>query len=57
MLCRDEMKDPRKCLDEGKAVTACAMKFFQLLKKNCTEEFTAYANCVDKSSHNMAFAP
>jgi len=54
MLCRQEEQDPRKCIDEGKAVTKCSMEFFKKVKKNCAEEFTNYANCLDKSSTSLA---
>jgi len=53
MLCRGEEKDPRKCLKEGKAVTACSLKFFQMVKSSCAEELTDYATCLDKSSYDM----
>ncbi|CAG0899778.1 unnamed protein product [Darwinula stevensoni] len=53
MLCRLEEKDPRKCLGQGKEVTACALKFFRLVKKHCQEEFHQYANCIDKSSVDL----
>lgn len=52
MLCRDELKDPRKCIAEGKAVTNCALNFFRKLKKTCNNEFEQYATCIDKSSGN-----
>ncbi|XP_043279793.1 NADH dehydrogenase [ubiquinone] 1 alpha subcomplex subunit 8 [Venturia canescens] len=55
MLCRDETQDVRKCIDEGKAVTACALDFFRKIKKNCYNEFTQYYNCIDKSSGVGAF--
>ena len=29
MLCRWEEKDPRKCLEEGRKVNACALNFFR----------------------------
>lgn len=29
MLCRWEEKDPRRCLEEGKLVNQCALKFFR----------------------------
>ncbi|XP_059613262.1 NADH dehydrogenase [ubiquinone] 1 alpha subcomplex subunit 8 [Phlebotomus argentipes] len=57
MLCRDELKDPRKCLKEGNAVTSCALEFFRKVKKTCREEFTQYTNCLDKSSQDQAFKP
>lgn len=57
MLCRNEEKCAIKCLNEGKAVTACALAFFQKLKKNCRSEFDQYYNCIDKSSGEGNFAP
>ncbi|KAG8222919.1 hypothetical protein J437_LFUL000213 [Ladona fulva] len=50
MLCKDELKDPRKCLQEGKGVTSCTLEFFRKVKKACYDEFTQYATCIDKSS-------
>lgn len=50
MLCRLELDDPRKCIEEGKVVTSCTMDFFRKVKKTCAEEFTQYATCLDKSS-------
>jgi len=55
MLCKTEERDPRKCIREGKLVTACAMKFFQAVKRSCASEFTSLAMCLDKSSHDMDF--
>jgi len=55
MLCRQELNDPRKCLAEGRAVTACALEFFRKVKKTCYAEFTQYANCLDKSSGDLHF--
>ncbi|XP_022127393.1 NADH dehydrogenase [ubiquinone] 1 alpha subcomplex subunit 8 [Pieris rapae] len=54
MLCRFEEKDPRKCINEGKAVTACSLEFFRKVKKACLAEFNQYAHCIDKSSGDMA---
>ncbi|XP_042214304.1 NADH dehydrogenase [ubiquinone] 1 alpha subcomplex subunit 8-like [Homarus americanus] len=55
MLCRREEKDPRKCIDEGKAVTACSLSFFRKIKKACLEEFNQYSNCLDKSSRDLEY--
>lgn len=55
MLCRQELDDPRKCLDEGKAVTACALEFFRKIKKTCYDEFTQYSTCLDKTGGDLAF--
>ncbi|XP_030753329.1 NADH dehydrogenase [ubiquinone] 1 alpha subcomplex subunit 8 [Sitophilus oryzae] len=57
ILCRYELQDPRKCINEGKAVTNCALNFFRKVKGSCFEEFTQYANCVDKSSTDQKFTP
>lgn len=57
MLCKDELKDPRKCIEEGKAVTSCALNFFRQVKKTCAKEFMQYANCLDKSSVNLDYNP
>ncbi|XP_047513142.1 NADH dehydrogenase [ubiquinone] 1 alpha subcomplex subunit 8-like [Pieris napi] len=54
MLCRFEEKDPRKCINEGKAVTACTLEFFRKVKKTCLAEFNQYAHCIDKSSGDMS---
>ncbi|CAL8277901.1 unnamed protein product [Merluccius merluccius] len=50
MLCRWEEKDPRKCLEEGRKVNACALNFFRQIKGNCAESFTQYWTCLDYSS-------
>ncbi|KAF5306485.1 hypothetical protein FQA39_LY08891 [Lamprigera yunnana] len=55
MLCRKELDDPRKCINEGKDVTNCAMKFFQKVKRSCFDEFTQYVHCLDKSSSRQEF--
>lgn len=55
MLCRKELDDPRKCIAEGKAVTACALEFFRQVKKTCHAEFTQYATCLDKSSGDLNY--
>ncbi|KAJ0170287.1 hypothetical protein K1T71_014215 [Dendrolimus kikuchii] len=55
MLCRMEEQDPRKCINEGKAVTACTMEFFRKVKNTCLNEFNQYANCLDKSSGDYSF--
>ncbi|EFA07408.1 NADH dehydrogenase [ubiquinone] 1 alpha subcomplex subunit 8 [Tribolium castaneum] len=57
MLCRNELGDPRKCVEEGKAVTSCALNFFRQVKKTCAGEFMQYVNCIDKSSPNQQYTP
>lgn len=57
MLCRQEYKDPRKCLNEGKAVTSCSLDFFRKIKASCASEFTQFANCLDRSSPDFSFTP
>lgn len=55
MLCRFELQDPRKCLNEGKEVTNCSFEFFRLMKKTCRAEFEQYATCLDKSSADLSY--
>lgn len=57
MLCKHEEKDTRKCLKEGREVTACAIEFFQKIKKHCRKEFDQYSYCIDKSSGAAAYEP
>ncbi|VDO98738.1 unnamed protein product [Soboliphyme baturini] len=57
ILCRNEYEDPRKCLAEGRHVTACGVRFFQHVKKLCADSFTDYMNCVDNSSEKLLLAP
>lgn len=57
MMCKQETNDPRKCLNEGKAVTSCALQFFRTLKGSCYDEFQIYSNCIDKSSSRLEFEP
>merc|ERR1712228_42700 len=47
MLCRYEEADPRYCIKEGKAVTACGVDFLNKLKKHCYQPFTNYWQCID----------
>ncbi|KAJ8942332.1 hypothetical protein NQ318_005324 [Aromia moschata] len=57
ILCRTEIDDPRACIEEGKAVTSCALNFFREVKKTCAAEFMQYVNCLDKSSPDQQFTP
>jgi NADH dehydrogenase (ubiquinone) 1 alpha subcomplex subunit 8 len=57
MLCYQEEKDPRKCVNEGKEVTRCGLEFFKKVKVHCAEEFTEYWKCIDRSGHDMNFKP
>ena len=53
MLCRQETEDPRKCINEGKNVTACAMEVFRGIKKHCMDDFNQYVSCLERSSGTM----
>ncbi|XP_032671419.1 NADH dehydrogenase [ubiquinone] 1 alpha subcomplex subunit 8 [Odontomachus brunneus] len=57
MLCRSEEGDPRRCLNEGKAVTACALDVLKKLKKHCLDDFNAYMTCLERSSGTLEFSP
>ena len=52
MECRTESKDPRKCLAEGRAVTRCALDFFQAVKSSCNESFTEHWTCLDDKNQS-----
>ena len=47
MLCKQEEKDPRKCLNEGRQVTKCVTEFFHTVKGSCAETFADYMTCLD----------
>jgi len=53
MLCRTENLDPRKCLVEGRAVTACGLKFLQKMKKMCAPQVKDHADCLEWKSQRM----
>ena len=55
MMCKDELNDPRKCLQVGKEVTKCSLDFFRKVKKNCAQEFQDYAKCLDFAGPEMDF--
>ncbi|XP_018356240.1 PREDICTED: NADH dehydrogenase [ubiquinone] 1 alpha subcomplex subunit 8 [Trachymyrmex septentrionalis] len=57
LLCRQEERDPRRCLNEGKAVTSCALDILKKMKKHCLEDFNAYMYCLERSSGTLEFAP
>ena len=50
---RDNTQDPRATIEEGKAVTACAMDFFTKMKESCLAEFKAHYECLDRQ--NMSY--
>ncbi|XP_072020032.1 NADH dehydrogenase [ubiquinone] 1 alpha subcomplex subunit 8-like [Amphiura filiformis] len=53
MLCKEEEKDPRKCLKEGREVTRCVTDFFNTVKGNCAESFTEYMTCLDYNEQKL----
>ena len=55
MKCRMEGKDPRKCLAEGRAVTACALDFFRKVKSSCNEPFTEHWTCLDYNNQTYEY--
>merc|ERR1739838_681233 len=58
MLCRQEEKDPRKCIEEGKAVTSCALTFLDrsrnLAWRSSTSMPTAWTNLLKMLHTNIA---
>lgn len=57
MLRRQETEDPRLSLKEGRALTACGIKFLQSLKKTCSESVDRYANCIDRRTSRLYVTP
>eukprot|EP00123_Amoebidium_parasiticum_P010056 comp19863_c0_seq1/m.23994 comp19863_c0_seq1/g.23994 ORF comp19863_c0_seq1/g.23994 comp19863_c0_seq1/m.23994 type:complete len:120 (-) comp19863_c0_seq1:145-504(-) len=54
MACRFAGKDPEKCVEEGKKVTACALQFFKLLRQNCNTEFTKHWECLEYNNQESS---
>merc|ERR1712170_274995 len=55
MLCNNQLRDPRKCLQEGKEVTRCGVEFFNKVRDNCAEEFTDFWKCLDHAGPNFLY--
>ena len=53
MTCRYDTKDPRKCLEEGRKVSSCALEFFKTVKANCDGEFFKYWTCLDHNNQEF----
>ena len=53
MACRYDTRDPRKCLEEGRKVTGCALGFFKTVKANCNDEFAKYWACLDHNNQEF----
>ncbi|CAF1231648.1 unnamed protein product [Rotaria sordida] len=49
ILCRQEEQDPRKCLNEGKNVSLCAINFFHKVRESCNDTFTTFWTCLDNA--------
>ncbi|XP_015792427.1 NADH dehydrogenase [ubiquinone] 1 alpha subcomplex subunit 8 [Tetranychus urticae] len=56
MLCKLEEKDPRKCLEEGKKLTACGKEFYRNVRNSCKQELEALTNCVLWNSESLALS-
>ena len=55
MKCRIEQKDPRKCLQEGRAVTKCGLDFFRKVKESCNVPFTEHWTCLDYNNQTYDY--
>ncbi|KAI7694030.1 NADH dehydrogenase [ubiquinone] 1 alpha subcomplex subunit 8 [Sarcoptes scabiei] len=55
MLCKLEEKDPRKCLNEGKAVTMCGHDFFRKVGETCRAEVERMAKCMEFTDTQTRF--
>ncbi|KAJ1675652.1 ndufa8, NADH-ubiquinone oxidoreductase complex I 19kd subunit [Spiromyces aspiralis] len=47
MLCKNENRNPKHCLKEGRKVTRCAADVLSKVKANCAEEFAAHWKCLE----------
>ena len=54
MQCRMDSKDPRKCIEEGKDVTKCALDFFRKVKGSCGEVFTEHWTCLEYKNQDFS---
>ena len=50
-----EERDPRKCLNEGKAVTNCGLDFYRKVKQNCRNELEKLAKCMEWTDYDLKF--
>ncbi|KAJ1940524.1 ndufa8, NADH-ubiquinone oxidoreductase complex I 19kd subunit [Linderina macrospora] len=59
MLCKNEDRDPKHCLAEGRKVTRCAIDVLEKIQANCATEFRAHWQCLDNKnqSFNKCRAP
>merc|ERR1711939_837081 len=53
MLCKQENRDPKHCLKEGRRVTRCAQDLIAKLRENCGTEFTKHWECLEM--HNQQY--
>jgi hypothetical protein len=44
-----EEQDSRKCLNEGKDVSLCAIDFFRQVRDTCNDTFTTFWTCLDNA--------
>ncbi|KAI9098031.1 hypothetical protein DFS34DRAFT_642841 [Phlyctochytrium arcticum] len=53
VLCKNENKDPKECLKEGRKVTRCALDLVKKLKTNCDKEWQEHWECLDMNNHQL----
>lgn len=52
--CKQKDKNPEACLQQGEAVTSCAIDLLKDLSQKAPQELTAFCECMDYYSHNFA---
>ncbi|KAL9713017.1 hypothetical protein Ac2012v2_004258 [Leucoagaricus gongylophorus] len=50
MLCKNENRDPAHCLKEGRRVTRCATDLINKMRENCSQQFEAHWNCLERNN-------
>ena len=53
MQCKAGDSDPAACLAKGDEVSRCALSVLKELNDSCSQEFNAYAKCMDYNSNEF----
>mmetsp|Transcript_10358 Transcript_10358/g.34539 ORF Transcript_10358/g.34539 Transcript_10358/m.34539 type:complete len:112 (+) Transcript_10358:42-377(+) len=49
MQCKQDDRNPRSCLNQGKEVIDCVNRVVRSVDAKCPAQLTAYARCMDKN--------
>lgn len=53
MACKKADRDPKACLAAGDEVSACTLSVLKELHASCSNDFNAYASCMDWNSNDF----